>query len=177
VLRKGRFSDLVRRQLDLFEADQSSLLADAAAADAAWSRADRDESESRFGDYVLEMDVVGERLYDVREAYARCDIVFVPSRRESFCRVAAEAMLNGIPVVASDLQPLQELLGDDEAGLLVPIDDRDAAVAALRRLASDEDLRRRLGAEGRRRAAAFSPEAVARAMRALYETVVPGAYH
>ena len=70
MLRKSRFSDLVRRQLDLFEADHSQLLAEAAAADAAWAHADRDESESRFGDYVLEMDEVGERLYDVREAYA-----------------------------------------------------------------------------------------------------------
>jgi hypothetical protein len=70
VLRRRRFSELVTRQLDLFEADSAPLLADAADADAAWTRADREESESRFGDYVLEMDEVGERLYAIRETYA-----------------------------------------------------------------------------------------------------------
>ena len=57
---------------------------------------------------------------DVREVYARCDVVVCPSVLESFCRVAAEAMLNGIPVVGSDLAPIRALLGDDEAGLLFP---------------------------------------------------------
>ncbi len=39
-------------------------------------------------------------------------------------------MLNGIPVVASDIEPLRELLGDDEAGLLFPPGDAVAAAAA-----------------------------------------------
>ena len=45
------------------------------------------------------------KLVDVGTAYGRCDIVVCPSELESFCRVAAEAMLNGIPVVGSDLEP------------------------------------------------------------------------
>jgi hypothetical protein len=89
VLRRSRFSDLVRTQLDLFEADHSRLLADAAAADAAWTHADRDESESRFGDYVLEMDAVGEHLYDVREAYAATlDAGAADEYRRAFTRAA-----------------------------------------------------------------------------------------
>jgi acetyl-CoA carboxylase carboxyltransferase component len=70
MLRRSRFHDLVRRQLDLFAADEAGLLEEAEEADAAWTSADRDETEERYGDYQLVADAVGERLYDVREAYA-----------------------------------------------------------------------------------------------------------
>ena len=50
------------------------------------------------------------RRSDVRDAYEECDIVICPSRRESFGRIAAEAMVNGLPVVASDIGPFRELL-------------------------------------------------------------------
>jgi glycosyltransferase involved in cell wall biosynthesis len=102
------------------------------------------------------------KLTDVSQAYAQCDIVVVPSERESFCRVAAEAMLNGIPVVGSDLQPIRALLGDGDAGLLFRVGDMEAAAAAIVRLAGDPKLRERLGAEGRTRAAAFGPEPIRR---------------
>jgi hypothetical protein len=68
---------------------------------------------------------------DVRRIYAETDIVLCPSRNESFNRIAVEAMLNGIPVVASDLPAHRTLLGDEEAGLLFPVGEADAAAAAL----------------------------------------------
>jgi len=67
---RRRFRELVDRQLDLFAADEASLLAEAEEADAAWTKADRDESEELYGDYQLVVDAIGERLYDLREAYA-----------------------------------------------------------------------------------------------------------
>ena len=105
---------------------------------------------------------------DVRTVYARCDVVVCPSVLESFCRVAAEAMLNGIPVVGSDLPPIRALLGDDEAGLLFTPADTAAAAAAITRLVADADLRRRLGAAGRRRAAVYAPDRVCRQLLAMY---------
>lgn len=113
------------------------------------------------------VDAVGKTT-DVRKAYADLDIVFCPSRAESFCRVAAEAMMNGIPVAGSDIEPLRALLGDDEAGLVFPSGDTAAAAAALRRLATDPALRSRLGEEGRRRAAAYEPEAITAELLELY---------
>jgi glycosyltransferase involved in cell wall biosynthesis len=108
------------------------------------------------------------RLDDVRGAYAAVDIVWVASRAESFCRVAAEAMINGIPVVAGDIPPLRDLLGEDEAGLLYPVEDPAAAAAALRRLVHDPGLRRSLGQAGRDRSRSFSPEEVASSLLELY---------
>jgi hypothetical protein len=60
----------VERQLDLFAEDEAELLEEAARADAAWTSADRDETEELYGDYQLVVDAIGERLYDIREAYA-----------------------------------------------------------------------------------------------------------
>lgn len=70
IFRRGRFHELVGRQLDLFEAE-TELLAEAAEADAAWSTASADQSEELYGDYQLVVDTIGERLYDIRETYAR----------------------------------------------------------------------------------------------------------
>jgi glycosyltransferase involved in cell wall biosynthesis len=120
------------------------------------------------------------KLTDVRQAYAECDIVVAPSVRESFCRVAAEAMLNGLPVVGTDLEPVRDLLGEDEAGLVVPVHDPPAAGAAVMRLAADPALRSRLGAAGRDRAARFAPAAVRDRLAALYglsRRESPGARH
>jgi phosphatidylinositol alpha-mannosyltransferase len=108
------------------------------------------------------------KLVDVGTAYGRCDIVVCPSELESFCRVAAEAMLNGIPVVGSDLEPVRALLGDDEAGILFPVGDVDAAVKAVVRLATDPTLRREQGAVGQERAQAFAPDVVGAQFRRLY---------
>ncbi|MCS7007669.1 MAG: hypothetical protein NZL88_08975 [Gaiellaceae bacterium] len=68
--RRGRFEELVERQLDLFAEDERPLLAEAQAADAAWTAAERDETEERYGDYQLLVDAIGEALYDLRETYA-----------------------------------------------------------------------------------------------------------
>ena len=70
MLRRGRFHDVVRRQLGVFAEDEAGLLAEASEADAAWTEALREESEELFGDYQLVVDAIGERLYDVRETYA-----------------------------------------------------------------------------------------------------------
>jgi glycosyltransferase involved in cell wall biosynthesis len=112
------------------------------------------------------------RTRDVREAYAASDIVFVPSREESFCRVAAEAMMNGIPVVASDLAPLEFLLGDG-AGVLFPVGDSAAAADAIRGMVESASLRKAAGNVGRQRSTEFMPSGVAKQMLRLYDTEEP----
>lgn len=113
---------------------------------------------------------IHQKVFDVSQVYAILDIVFCPSRNESFCRVAAEAMLNGIPVVGSDIEPLKNLLGDDEAGLIFPTGQAEEAARALNRLIADPTLRRSLGEEGKTRSARFHPTAIADQLLALYTT-------
>ena len=88
-LGRRRFHDVVERQLDLFAADEALLLAEAAKADAAWTTADRDETEELYGDYQLVVDALAERLYDVREGYAASlDERTADSYRAAFDRAA-----------------------------------------------------------------------------------------
>jgi glycosyltransferase involved in cell wall biosynthesis len=62
-----------------------------------------------------------------------------------------EYMAAGLPTVTVDRHPLQEVVRDGEEGLLVKEADPAALAAAIERLAGDEPLRRRLGANARRR--------------------------
>ena len=68
--RRGRFADLIHRQLDLFASDEAALISEAGEADAAWTKASRDEAEELYGDYQLVVDSIGELLYEMRETYA-----------------------------------------------------------------------------------------------------------
>lgn len=68
--RRGRFDELVRRQLDLFERDETELLRECAAAEETWNRATRDDAEEAYGDYQLVVDALADRLLDLRERYA-----------------------------------------------------------------------------------------------------------
>jgi hypothetical protein len=70
VLGRGRFGDLVDRQLALFESDEAALLEEADDADARWTNAAREETEELYGDYQLVVDHVAELLLDIRETYA-----------------------------------------------------------------------------------------------------------
>jgi len=117
----------------------------------------------------VQVEVFG-RIHDVRDAYAQCDLIFNPSRFESFSRVTAEALINAIPVVASDISPMRDLLEGTEAGMLFSAADPKAASDAIRELASQPG-------ELERRAEAcvqldleFEPAAVAALMLDLYET-------
>jgi hypothetical protein len=89
IFRRGRFHDLVERQLDLFEEDQAALLAEARTADAGWTHATDEESEERYGDYQLVVDAVAELLHEARETYAATlDATTAPEYRAAFDREA-----------------------------------------------------------------------------------------
>ena len=86
---------------------------------------------------------------------AASDVLVAPSvptrggKREGIPVVLMEAMAAGLPVVASRLSGIPELVTDEVSGLLVPPGDDAALADALARLAADPDLRRTLGAAGR----------------------------
>jgi phosphatidylinositol alpha-mannosyltransferase len=132
-----------------------------------------DEVWKRLRSQPSERVTIVGKVTDVRGAYGQCDIVFMPSVVESFGRVAAEAMLNGVPVVASDLRPVREVLGDDEGGLLYPPGDVHAAGERLKELIRDPSLRATLGNAGKNRARQFEPRSVVDALTRLYRGGAP----
>jgi alpha-1,3-rhamnosyl/mannosyltransferase len=103
---------------------------------------------------------------DVRALLAGAAVFVYPSRYEGFGLPPLEAMALGVPVVATSVGSLPEVLGD--AALLVPPGDPDALVAALAQVLGDDALRGRLAAAGRDRVAAYSWPAAADALVATY---------
>jgi hypothetical protein len=69
-LRRNRFDDVIERQLDLFEREHRGLIDDCLAAEDAYNRADRDEAEERYGDYVDLVETGTELLADLRDNFA-----------------------------------------------------------------------------------------------------------
>ncbi len=98
------------------------------------------------------------------------DVLLVPSRYEGFGLVAVEAMLAGIPVVASDVAGLSEVLTHEKTGLTVGPEKPDDLARAVRRVLEDEHLRAHLVAnasdDARRR---FSPRAMVDSYESLFD--------
>jgi hypothetical protein len=67
---KGRFVDLVERQLALFAAEHEGLIRDTEAALAAYNRAARDEAEERYGDYLDLVETGTDELVELRDNYS-----------------------------------------------------------------------------------------------------------
>jgi glycosyltransferase involved in cell wall biosynthesis len=82
---------------------------------------------------------------DIPALLGAADVFVLPSKSEAFPNGAIEAMASGLPVIASAVGGLLDLIEPDRTGLLVPAGDAEALAAALRRLFSDPVLAGRLG--------------------------------
>jgi len=104
-------------------------------------------------------------------AVYRGALAFVyPSLYEGFGLPVLEAAACGVPVIASDIPAVREVLGDS----VCQVNPKDVVeqARAMRRLVEDSELRRRLAAAGQKRAAAFRWEATARATLEVYRAVL-----
>jgi len=91
----------------------------------------------------------------IKSVYAKTDILLVPSKEESWGRVAVEAMSSGIPVIAHPTPGLLESCGD--AGIFCKREDTGAWVAAIRRLKTDADYYKSVSDLCRARAKELDP--------------------
>jgi N-acetyl-alpha-D-glucosaminyl L-malate synthase BshA len=101
------------------------------------------------------------------------DLFLLPSEQESFGLSALEAMACEVPVVASRVGGLGEVVEDGESGFLHPPDDLEAMAASGVRLLSDPALHHRFAAAGRRVVAEkFCTDRVVPMYEAFYERLV-----
>jgi glycosyltransferase involved in cell wall biosynthesis len=111
---------------------------------------------------------------DMRDVYRALDVYVLPSRgSEGSSRAALEASASGLPLVASRVGVLPELIVDGKTGRLVPPGDVDALAAALGVLVADWPAARKWGAAARvRMEAEFTEDSYARKLTALLEEAV-----
>lgn len=111
---------------------------------------------------------------DVMRVLDAVDVVVHPSRVDAFPTALLEAMAAGVPVVATAVGGIPEIVEPGRTGILVDAPpDVEALTRALEGLVADPALRRRLGEAGReRRGREFTAEHWARRTRAVYEAAL-----
>jgi glycosyltransferase involved in cell wall biosynthesis len=82
--------------------------------------------------------------------YSQADVFVMPTYADAFGIVFLEAMAAGLPVIASQLPQIYEIVSDGETGFLVPSGDRHALACKIRHLIENPTLGREMGAKGRR---------------------------
>ena len=110
---------------------------------------------------------------DIPELLSSMDVLaFLPQAAEGFGRPLIEAMAMCRPIVATDIGPSREILGD-RAGLLIPPGNAATLANALIKLLNDENTRNIMGQAGRNRVESlFTMEKHTRAIEAIYQQVL-----
>lgn len=109
------------------------------------------------------------------DAYPTIDAVVIPSRRESFSRVALEGMAAGVPVVASRIPGITETVEEGVSGMLFDLNNPAEAATHLLAVMKDSGLREKFLSHGYRRAQQFDISRVAPILEAFYRDLISGA--
>jgi glycosyltransferase involved in cell wall biosynthesis len=122
----------------------------------------------------LNVEFAGEVPHErVPDILARLDVFVMPSTYEGFGVAALEAQATEVPVVASGVYGIPDVVEDGVTGILVPPRDVHAIAGALISLVRDEERRRSMGRAGRRFVAErYSWEENAAQMETLYRDVL-----
>lgn len=143
--------------------------------------AGRDGQTTRRLREIHEMHGLGDRVRflghrdDVAEILAAADLFVFPSISEGLGGAVIEAMALGLPVVASDIPALREVVEDGRTGTLVEPQNPDALAFAIAGLLNEPSRMRSYGNHGRARFhERFEIERSAARMIELYRSLVPG---
>jgi glycosyltransferase involved in cell wall biosynthesis len=112
------------------------------------------------------------RRDDTPDLLRGADVFVMPSRYEAIGIALLEAMACGVAVVGADTGGIPEVIEADESGLLAQPGDVESLTRALLRLASDPDLRRRLGTKASERARHFDIERTVSRLEDVYGRVL-----
>jgi glycosyltransferase involved in cell wall biosynthesis len=112
---------------------------------------------------------------NIGDYLAAFDLFAYPSREEGLGSALLDALHHGLPVVASRVGGIPEVLDGCGAGELVPAGDAQALADAIVVFATDASRRAKAGAAARARALEYSPERMVSAYEAVYREVLEGA--
>jgi len=117
----------------------------------------QDEAETRIDGVPLRSIPFVADPAIVADYYRAADLYLHPVRAESFGLAVAEAMACGVPVVASNVGGIPEIVTDRETGLLVSVGDATSLATAALSLLADDEMRHRLAQAGAARVARDFP--------------------
>lgn len=86
---------------------------------------------------------------DVRPYFAISDVLVFPSYREGFPNVVMQAGAMGLPSIVTDINGCNEIIRQKENGLIIPVKDEVALLTAMKKLATNSELRNKLVANSR----------------------------
>jgi glycosyltransferase involved in cell wall biosynthesis len=115
------------------------------------------------------------QIGEVQVFYAAADVLVLPSHSEGSPNVLLEAMSAGLPIVATAVGGVPEVVKHDESALLVPAADPGALAAAIARVLTEQNLGERLTTNSAALIAdRFTPPQYARALVEIYRDVIEG---
>lgn len=110
----------------------------------------------------------------VPQYMAASDVFVLPSLSESFGIVNLEAMASGLPIVASNLRGMKEIVEDGQSGFLVEPRNPEAIAQKVLLLLQDEGLRRRMGERNKQKAKQYSWEEIVAKLEEIYFQCLTG---
>ena len=110
----------------------------------------------------------------VEEILSIADIFMMPSGSETFGLAALEAMACGVPVIASRIGGLPELIREGECGFLCELGDIDAYTARAKVLLDDKELMAAMSQKARIRAEEFDTNIIVPHYESYYEQIIAG---
>ena len=107
------------------------------------------------------------------ELWRQADLFVMPTRNEAFGMVFQEAGAAGLPVVATRINAIPEIVQDRSTGILVEPGDRGALIDAMQTLIASPELRYRMGSAALDRARLFgAPDRYARRLETIIHSVL-----
>lgn len=107
---------------------------------------------------------------DIPDVLASCDLFLLPTHAETFGRAVIEAMAAGLPIVASRIPAIEEIVSSPELGVLVAPLTGEAFADAIRSVIESADRGRAMGSRGRESLAGrFDIQTIARQLNGMYE--------
>lgn len=112
-------------------------------------------------------------IVDVETEYLKSSILVQPSRTEGFGLVIVEAMACGLPVISFDCENgPRSIISDGENGFLIPPFDVETYAESLLRLISDENLRQKMGENGKQMSMRYDIDTVGKQWQQLFEELM-----
>lgn len=109
---------------------------------------------------------------NIADYLAGLDVFAFPSRNEGLGSVVLDVMQLGVPVIATDVGGLPDIVKHEQTGLLIPSGDADALANSIMRLKQDTALRQRLAQGSTERLDHYSPQSMTETYWQLYQRII-----